>query len=120
MMSTPPPPPDPRPGCYDRAWNDPPLFSYHNTEVGSSSTASGSQPQKFNKRVEFPSSTTGVKDHLHSPRKGAGPEPSSSTARPLSAVLPPPPANLPPPPKQPAYRVQDEKDEDALEDSTVD
>ena len=47
----------PRPGNYDRSWNDPPLFSYasgtHNsTDVNKQGT------NRLNKRVEFPSLTT--------------------------------------------------------------
>jgi len=78
-MSAPPPPPDPRPGCYDRAWNDPPLFSYQNAEASKPGT-------KFNKRVGFPSAA------------GAPAPPASGGTLPLS-VPPPPPTNLQPPPK---------------------
>jgi hypothetical protein len=36
---------EPRPGNFDRAWNDPPLFSYKSTSQG---------PNKLNKRVNHP------------------------------------------------------------------
>lgn len=41
--------PPPRPGNYDRSWNDPPLFSY------ASGTPNSTGNNKLNKRVEFPS-----------------------------------------------------------------
>ena len=82
-----PPPPGPAqplaPGNHDKAWNDPPLFSY--------SVSSGPQPggasRLSTKRVGFPSSQP--------PPPGQDP-----TAPPTlhDAGAKPPPSNLPPPP----------------------
>lgn len=74
------PPPGPRPGSHDRAWNDPPLFSY-----SSGAGTSG----KLNKRVGFPSSQLPPP----SPTSGAVPP-----TLPLS-VKPPPSSDLAPPPQ---------------------
>lgn len=46
--------PSPRPGNYDRSWNDPPLFSY--ASGTQTSTESKKVVNKLNKRVGFPSS----------------------------------------------------------------
>lgn len=40
-----------RPGNFDRAWNDPPLFDYN------TAAPAPSQGTKLNKRIGFPSST---------------------------------------------------------------
>jgi len=86
------------PGNYDRAWNDPPLFSYSD-----SSSVQLSRPKtSLNKRVGFPSSqplppnqTTG---------SGLPPKLHDAGARPEITNLPPPPPSMcigpPPPPRQ--------------------
>ena len=47
--------PPPRPGNYERSWNDPPLFSYGST-TQNLEQARKQGANKLNKRVEFPSS----------------------------------------------------------------
>ena len=49
--------PPPRPGNYERSWNDPPLFSY-GSATQSLEQARKQGANKLNKRVEFPSSST--------------------------------------------------------------
>ncbi|XP_059094553.1 steroid receptor RNA activator 1-like [Tigriopus californicus] len=74
---------EPRPGNWDKAWNDPPLFSYQAT------SAKASEPTgvKLNKRVGFPGTL-------------APATPNSSVATPvplasgLGSALPPPPLKL--------------------------
>jgi len=85
-MSGGPPPSGPAqplaPGNFDKAWNDPPLFSY---SVSSTPQAGGSR--LLNKRVGFPSS--------HPPPPGqdptAPPKLHDAGAKPPSSCLPPPP-----------------------------
>ena len=84
------------PGNFDRAWNDPPLFSY-----STSTTAQPITANRLNKRVPFPTS------------KAAAPAPGlDSTAPPKlsdagmipppklgdAGMIPPPSSILPPPP----------------------
>eukprot|EP00092_Neocalanus_flemingeri_P005330 GFUD01005742.1.p1 GENE.GFUD01005742.1~~GFUD01005742.1.p1 ORF type:complete len:225 (+),score=84.45 GFUD01005742.1:300-974(+) len=100
-MSNPGPPPTIAqplaPGNFDKAWNDPPLFSY--------SASAGSHPSSsrhlLNKRVGFPTSQP--------PPPGqdptAPPKLHDAGAKPPSSSLPPPPptsAILPPPPIAPS------------------
>lgn len=85
MADPPPPPLQPlAPGNFDRAWNDPPLFSYN------PGTAQPGAGNRLTRRVGFPSSTT------------AAPLPSGTdpTAPPSlhDAGAKPPPSMLPPPP----------------------
>ncbi len=90
---------DRRPGNFDRAWNDPPLFSYDST------AAAAGGKTKLNKRVEFP---------LAASKAAAGKESSSSvaSAAPVAAVAAKPSlvrpdagakqqSPLPPPPPPP-------------------
>jgi len=83
------------PGNYDRAWNDPPLFSYS----ASSSTPQSGGGRLLTKRVGFPSS--------HPPPPGqdptAPPKPKlhDAGAKPPSSCLPPPPSMPGPGPSQP-------------------
>jgi len=78
------------PGNYDRAWNDPPLFSY-----SSSSTSQPGGGNRLTKRVGFPASnnlpTTGQDPT-------APPSLSDAGAKPPPCIMPPPPCMLPPPP----------------------
>ncbi len=69
---------EPRPGYYDRAWNDPPLFSYSSTSTASGATKPANT--KLNKRVAFPGS-------------GANPPPppAGQNQGNLNAAMPPPP-----------------------------
>ena len=96
-----PPPPGPppgppaqplAPGNFDRAWNDPPLFSY--------SAASGQTvtTNRLNKRVAFPSQPSAVPSGGEDPTAppklyDAGMKPQGSA----SHLPPPPPSCLPPP-----------------------
>jgi len=86
-MADPPPPPPLQPlapGNFDRAWNDPPLFSYN------PGTAQPGAGNRLTRRVGFPSSTSST------------PLPSGTdpTAPPSlhDAGAKPPPSMLPPPP----------------------
>lgn len=75
---------EPRPGNYDRAWNDPPLFSYSSTSAKTAGAAAAGQ--KLNKRIGFPGSTS-----------APPPPPSAATSSgPPAAKLPPslPPTSL--------------------------
>ena len=84
-MSNPGPPPTLAqplaPGNYDKAWNDPPLFSY------SAGPQGGSTRQQLNKRIGFPTSQP--------PPPGqdptAPPKLHDAGAKPPSSGLPPPP-----------------------------
>jgi len=80
------------PGNYDRAWNDPPLFSYS----ASSSTPQSGGGRLLTKRVGFPSS--------HPPPPGqdptAPPKLHDAGAKPPSSCLPPPPMMPGPSPSQ--------------------
>lgn len=88
------------PGNYDRAWNDPPLFSYSD-----SSSVQLSRPKtSLNKRVGFPTSSqpppssqtsSPLPPKLHD--AGARPELSSLPPPPLGSSLPPLGPSLPPP-----------------------
>jgi len=100
-MSNPGPPPTPAqplaPGNYDRAWNDPPLFSYST----SSGPQAGSTRQQLTKRVGFPASQP--------PPPGqdptAPPKLHDAGAKPPSSGLPPPPPStilFHPPPVAPS------------------
>lgn len=89
-MSGEAPPPGPAPaqplapGNFDRAWNDPPLFSY-----STSATAQPVTANRLNKRVAFPSS------------QAAAPPPGLDPTAPpalYDAGMRPPPGALPPPP----------------------
>jgi len=102
-MSSDPPPPPPlqppsplqplAPGNYDRAWNDPPLFSY----------SSCKQPgvSKLTKRVAFPPSSC-------APSLPPGQDPTApptlhdAGAKPPPCLLPPPPSSAPPTSPSPA------------------
>ena len=92
---------NPRPGNYDRSWNDPPLFSYasgtHNsTDVNKQGT------NRLNKRVEFPSlsNNSNVIPGALPPTKNEGfqntPPYTHSTAISNGPIPPPmvPPMNL--------------------------
>jgi len=86
------------PGNYDRAWNDPPLFSYSD-----SSSVQLSRPKtSLNKRVGFPSSLPPPPTN-----QSASPLPPKlhdAGARPELSSLPPPPPGMsshPPPPSFP-------------------
>jgi len=72
------------PGNYDKAWNDPPLFSY-SVSAGTQALSSGRPP--LNKRVGFPTN--------HPPPPGhdptAPPKLHDAGAKPPSSNLPPPP-----------------------------
>lgn len=90
------------PGNYDRAWNDPPLFSYSD-----SSSVQLSRPKtSLNKRVGFPTSqppplSNQSASHLPPKLHDAG-------ARPALSSLPPPPpgmSSLPPPPPGPSVCI---------------
>jgi hypothetical protein len=88
---------EPRPGNDDRAWNEPPLFSYSSTASAQTKAAG----PKLNKRIGFPdtssyataaASTTGV--------DVAPAKPQDAGAKSVGAAMPPPPptASVPPPP----------------------
>jgi len=80
------------PGNYDRAWNDPPLFSYSQSSAAPTSTGRTS----LNKRVGFPS---GGPSSL--PASSGPPRLHDAGAKPPSCMLPGPPiggTSLPPPP----------------------
>ena len=91
-----PPPTQPlAPGNYDKAWNDPPLFSY-----SAASGQTGPGTNRLNKRVAFPTQQAAF------PRSGldptappklydAGMKPPSSP----QVMPPPPPAVVPSPPQ---------------------
>lgn len=83
-------PPPLAPGNYDRAWNDPPLFSY-------SGAPSSTGRTQLNKRVGFPAGgPTGlpVGDPASQPPRlhdaGAKPPPSMLVGPPLGELAPPP------------------------------
>jgi len=76
------------PGNYDRAWNDPPLFSYSQ----SSSGAPNSTRTALNKRVGFPS---GGPSSL--PASSGPPRLHDAGAKPPSCMLPGPPLVALPP-----------------------
>jgi len=115
MSDKAPPPAQPlAPGNYDRAWNDPPLFSY--------STSAAAQPvtaNRLNKRVAFPTS------------KATAPAPGLDPTAPpalYDAGMRPPPGALPPPPPpalmtaadqeaEPSTHVKSELDVEAVENA---
>jgi len=82
------------PGNFDRAWNDPPLFSYTaNPSVGTSRTS-------LNKRVAFPGMSAGA-----APLPPPGMDPTAPP--PLYDLgCKPPVSSLPPPPPQGDYLVK--------------
>lgn len=85
--------PPPRPGNYDRSWNDPPLFSYASgsqnpTDVNKQGTS------RLNKRVEFPSmsKSSNMMPDVPPPTNNEG-VPISSThseSKTINSPLPPP------------------------------
>ena len=90
--SKPPPPAQPlAPGNFDRAWNDPPLFSY-------SASGQTGAPSRLNKRVAFPTQRTDQPsvglDPTQPPKLyDAGMKPPTSSSLPA----PPPPISAPAP-----------------------
>lgn len=101
-MSDPAPPTDePRPGNWDKAWNDPPLFSYQAT----SAKAAESSGLKLNKRVGFPSTSATPMPAPPSDRVGSAPplstplpDAGAKSAGGVNRPPPPPPAALGPAP----------------------
>jgi len=94
MSSNPPPPasgPPPAqplaPGNFDRAWNDPPLFSY-----STSSTAQPITANRLNKRIAFPTNQS------QAPAQGTGQDPTAPPKLYDAGMKPPPGSILPPPP----------------------
>jgi len=86
MASDPPPPMQPlAPGNFDRAWNDPPLFSYSNPKPGAGS--------RLTKRVGFPASSGLTLPTGQDPT--APPALHDAGAKPPPCLLPPPPSCLP-------------------------
>ena len=91
-----PPPAQPlAPGNFDKAWNDPPLFSY---SAASASGQTGAGANRLNKRVAFPSQPSAVPSGGEDPTAppklyDAGMKPQGSA----SHLPPPPPSCLPPP-----------------------
>lgn len=90
MGDQPAPPLQPlAPGNFDRAWNDPPLFSY------SSSQGQPGAGSRLTKRVGFPAAST-------APPLPTGQDPTAppslhdAGAKPPPCLLPPPPSILPP------------------------
>lgn len=80
------------PGNYDRAWNDPPLFSYSQSASGAPTNSTGRTA--LNKRVGFPS---GGPSSL--PASSGPPRLHDAGAKPPSSMLPgPPQGGMPPPP----------------------
>jgi len=85
MADPPPPPIQPlAPGNFDRAWNDPPLFSYN---PGSAQLGTGS---RLTRRIGFPASST-------APPLPSGTDPTAPPSL-HDAGAKPPPSLLPPPP----------------------
>ncbi len=96
----------PRPGNYDRAWNDPPLFSYGASSeaaaTAAAAAAGGGGGMKLNKRVAFPpvSQRSSAGTSKPPPQPGRPPEmpPTAKLqdagAKPLSKEMPPPPPPL--------------------------
>jgi len=84
----PPPPAQPlAPGNFDRAWNDPPLFSY-----STSSTAQPITANRLNKRVAFPTNQS------QAPAPGSGQDPTAPPKLYDAGMKPPSGSILPPPP----------------------
>jgi len=105
------------PGNYDRAWNDPPLFSYSD----SSSVQLSRSKTALNKRVGFPSSqplplnqSTGsaLPPKLHD--AGARPEMTGLPPPPPSVCIGPPPPRQAPPPTILACEPQEPVDHDTV------
>jgi len=85
MADPPPPPIQPlAPGNFDRAWNDPPLFSYN---PGTVQPGTGS---RLTRRIGFPASST-------APPLPTGTDPTAPPSL-HDAGAKPPPSLLPPPP----------------------
>jgi len=84
------------PGNFDRAWNDPPLFSYSE----SSTQQAQSSGLKLNKRVGFPASQPPPPPTATGDTSGGPPRLHDAGCKPLpSSILPPPPpGGLAPPP----------------------
>jgi hypothetical protein len=107
-------------GNYDRAWNDPPLFSYDE----STNQQHQQTGLKLNKRIGFPSAppttatpTTGTEEAGHLPRlhdAGARPPPDSLLPPPPSILPPPPSSSLPPPPSALSVDTSESKPETVL------
>jgi len=89
-----------RPGNFDRAWNDPPMFRYKGAEA---KAKDGTASTKLNKRVAFPADGSGGQLSSSSAAESATemkdlPPPLLSTkplhdagAKPMAAAMPPPP-----------------------------
>jgi len=85
MADQPPPPIQPlAPGNFDRAWNDPPLFSYN---PGTVQPGSGS---RLTRRIGFPASSTAPLPSGTDPT--APPSLHDAGAKPPPSLLPPPPS----------------------------
>ena len=88
--------PPPRPGNYERSWNDPPLFSYgsSNQNLENAKKPGGS---RLNKRVEFPSSSMNSGNtvaFLHAESKGTPScPPMCPPSIPNASNMLPPPLN---------------------------
>ena len=122
----------PRPGNFDRAWNDPPLFSYTST----SAKEQQAQSTRLNKRVGFPgvgapplptSAGGGISKEAGPPLAGEGldnPKLHDAGAKPSAASLPPPPPMMSKPPpatkstaeEVPTTSESSAKDDVAIED----
>jgi len=108
-----PPPAQPlAPGNFDRAWNDPPMFSY-----STSATAQPITANRLNKRIAFPTNQS------QAPVPGSGQDPTAppklydaGMKPPPGSILPPPPSIMTPaPPSSTSSSSSDEIDVDAIE-----
>jgi len=89
------------PGNYDRAWNDPPLFSYNE------GSGQAKQPHKLNRRAAYPMTSSGpsppTNQNLPPLVSGMPPAPAcglvGTKSPPIGGMPPPPPQSETSPPK---------------------
>jgi len=115
------PPPMPAqplaPGNFDKAWNDPPLFSYN--QSGTNGPSGLTSRTSLNKRVGFPGLGAGGIGQLP-PGPGldptAPPKLHDAGAKPPPCALPPPPSSESAPPSSSISENSKELDEDPSAD----